>query len=334
MRSALLPLLALSLVPLVACGGGSEAGSQPRVSFITNGVDPFWDLAIAGAHAAGEEFGVEVLDFCPPTGAINEQTDRLEDDITAGVDGIAISPIDATAMVSTIDEYAEQVPVLTHDSDSPGSKRRCFIGCDNYAAGRAVGELVKKALPEGGEVVLCIGRLEQDNAQKRRQGVIDELLGREDDSTRRDPNDGPLEGGGFTVLTTLVDNFERTEALSKAEDALTSYPDLDAFVGLFAYNPPTCLEAIKNQGRVGEVQVIGFDEHRSTIQGILDGSIVGTVSQNPYQYGYESVRILKSLIDGDESVLPEGGVLRVDFAVYEKHNAQELLDLIDEIQGD
>ncbi len=56
-----------------------------------------------------------------------------------------------------------------------------YIGMDNYAAGRACGELVKQALPDGGEVMLFIGRLEQDNSKYRRQGVIDVLMDRDRD---------------------------------------------------------------------------------------------------------------------------------------------------------
>ena len=68
--------------------------------------------------------------------------------------------------------------LITNDSDAPKSKRLAFIGTNNYKAGRALGKLVKEALPEGGDVVLFVGRLEQLNARQRRQGVIDELLER------------------------------------------------------------------------------------------------------------------------------------------------------------
>ena len=57
-----------------------------------------------------------------------------------------------------------------------------YIGMDNYKAGRMCGELVKEALPDGGNVMLFIGRLEQDNSKYRRQGVIDELLDRDRDA--------------------------------------------------------------------------------------------------------------------------------------------------------
>ena len=67
------------------------------------------DLAVAGAQAAGEELGAEVLDYCPPNNSVDEQQQKLEDLLTRGVDGIAISPIDATNMVSLLDEVADKV---------------------------------------------------------------------------------------------------------------------------------------------------------------------------------------------------------------------------------
>ncbi len=78
---------------------------------------------------------------------------------------------------------------ITQDSDAPNTHRLAYVGMDNYLAGRTCGKLVKEAMPEGGEVMIFVGRLGQLNADLRRQGVIDELLDRDDDSTRRDPPD-------------------------------------------------------------------------------------------------------------------------------------------------
>ena len=52
-----------------------------------------------------------------------------------------------------------------------------------------------------------------------------------------------------------------------------------------------------------QIKIVGFDEDKNTLQGIKNGEIVGTIVQNPYKYGYESVRILASLVKGDDSVL-------------------------------
>ena len=290
---------------LVACNEDDGV----RFAFVTNGVDQFWTLAEAGTRAAAAEFGV-TCDVRKP-GVAAEQQRVLEDLVARGVDGIAVSPIDPSNQVHLINTISEAAVVITHDSDAPDSWRRCFIGVDNYRAGRMAGRLVARALPDGGTVMLFVGRLEQDNARLRRQGLIDELMGRELDPKRSDPTGKPVESDRYTVLDTRTDQFDKGAAKRNAEDALALYPDLGCMVGLFAYNTPACLEALRGAGRLGKVAVVGFDEHAETLQGVVDGHVLGTVVQDPYRYGYESVRILKGLVDGDDSVVPAGQFFEV-----------------------
>jgi len=82
-------------------------------------------------------------------------------------------------------------------------------------------------------------------------------------------------------------------------------------VGLFAYNPPLCLAALEQAGKVGEVRVVAFDEADETLRGIQDGSVFGTVVQDPYMYGYKSIEVLNALSNGDRSVLPASGFIDI-----------------------
>ena len=49
----------------------------------------------------------------------------------------------------------------------------------------------------------------------------------------------------------------------------------------------------------------------------------GTISQQPYYYGYESVRILNGLLAGDKSVLPPGGFLEVPLLEIRRANVEK-----------
>ena len=49
------------------------------------------------------------------------------------------------------------------------------------------------------------------------------------------------------------------------------------------------------------------DEHDATLAGIADGAVVGTVVQDPYLYGYESVRLLCNLARGNTASIPLPG---------------------------
>ena len=95
------------------------------------------------------------------------------------------------------------------------------------------------------------------------------------------------------------------------------------FVGLWAYNPPAILSAVKDKDLLGKVKIVGFDENDATLQGIADGHIYGTIVQNPFEFGYQSVRLMASLAKGDKSVLPKDGILYVPHRVISKEGGND-----------
>lgn len=327
-------LLFFVVFALVACGGGGEeeVAEKPQLGFVTNGVGSFWVIASKGVEAAQKDFNASAEVHMPGEG-VADQKRIVQALLARGVDGIAISPIDPDNQTDLLNEAAANSHLITHDSDAPSSNRLCFIGIDNYSAGRECGKLVKEALPNGGEIMIFVGRLEQLNARQRRQGVIDELLDRSLDPTRQDANNGVIKGEKYTILDTRTDQFDYAKAKSQVDDAIAKYPELDGVVGLFAYNPPMALKAIKEAGKAGQIQIIAFDEEDDTLQGIKDGHIYGTVVQNPYKYGYESVRILAALARGDRSVLPANGYLDVPARRITKTNVDAFWSELKQLTG-
>ena len=302
-------------------GGTNE--SAPKVAYVTNGIASFWVIAEKGAMDGGKEFNANVNVQMPANG-VEDQKRMCQDLLAQGIEGIAISPIDPDNQGDLLGEIAQHTKLITHDSDAPDSDRLCYIGMDNYTAGRMCGELVKEAMPDGGSVMIFVGRLGQANARLRRQGVIDELLDREPDSSRYDePGAGPIEGEKYTILDTRTDGFDFGKAKAQAQDAIAKYDDLGCMVGLFAYNPPLILDAVREAGKIGQIKVVAFDEEAGSLQGIKDGEVYGTVVQNPYMYGHESVRVLAALARGDESVIPEGGFIDIPARQIRKDNIDE-----------
>ena len=309
-KICLIATLIITSTFLYGCGNENTASEKINVGYVTNGISDFWVIAEKGAKDGAEAVGVDVTVRMPPEGT-SDQKRMIQDLLARGIDGIAVSPIDPANQGDILNEIARNTNYITQDSDAPDTDRKVYIGMDNYTAGRLCGKLVKEALPNGGEVMIFVGRLGQLNADQRRQGVIDELLDRSHDPTRRDPNTGPIVGEKYTILDTRTDQFDFARAKSQAEDAIAKYPEMDAMVGLFGYNPPKCLEAVKEAGKEGQIKIIAFDEEEDTLQAIKDGLMQGTIVQNPYQYGYESVRVLASLARGDESVIPENKFINI-----------------------
>ena len=304
---------------------GDSSSDRPSVAYVTNGVASFWTIAESGVKQGAEEFDADAQVLMPAEG-ISDQKRMIEDLITKGIDGIAVSPIDPANQTDILNQAAKYTNLITHDSDAPDADRLCYIGMDNYLAGRLCGDLVKEAMPDGGKLAIFIGRLEQDNARRRRQGVIDSILERSEDPSRFDPPGAEIKEGKWHIVGTYTDQFDRAQGKANAEDALSRHPDLNGMVGLFAYNPPLMLEALKQADKLGEVQVIAFDEADETLQGITDGTVYGTVVQNPFEYGRQSVKILAGLARGqslEDLGVPESGFLNIEARQIRQDNVAE-----------
>jgi ribose transport system substrate-binding protein len=169
--------------------------------------------------------------------------------------------------------------------------------------------------------MIFVGMLESLNARQRRQGVIDEVFGRPElkdvvDFQMDDPNKEQTVGKYRLWAKTYLDQPEGAKkAKENAEEAIKDMPKSGnvCMVGLWAYNPPMILSAVKDKLKDRpddrkRVKIVGFDEDKTTLQGIRDGEIHATVVQDPYNFGYESVKMLAALAKGDRSVLPANGL--------------------------
>jgi ribose transport system substrate-binding protein len=154
------------------------------------------------------------------------------------------------------------------------------------------------------------------------QGFIDGLLGRTPDPTRYDEPATVISEAGYTIVGTWTDSFDRAKAKANIEDVLIKHPDLALMTGLFEYNSTLAVEVLRQTGKQGKVQLAGFDEGADVIAGIKEGFVLGTVVQDPYGYGFESVRVLLAFTKGDMSMIPENGVINIPAKVIKKDNAE------------
>lgn len=302
-------------------GCGDKEDGKPTFALVAPSVSNFWEICQKGSEDAARELGVDT-EFLTPA-SVTDQKAKIEDLLSKGVDGIAMAPADPANQTGIINEAAARLPLITMDTDAPESDRRVFIGIDNYEAGWAAGDLVREVAPEGGEIVIFIGNVSQLNSKQRRQGLIDNLMGREKDPSRYDAPGEKIEGADYTILATLLDGVDGPKAKANAADALTKYDDLAVMVGLFDYNVPQIVEELKQAGKVGEIKVVSFDEHAGTLAAIKEGIVYGTVVQDPYQYGYKAIEVLHAVHEGKTGIIPENGVIEVPIRVIKKEEVEE-----------
>ena len=211
---------------------------------------------------------------------------------------------------------AEKTTIFCQDSDAPESKRSLYVGTDNVAAGKMAGEEVKKALPNGGKIMVFVGKADAQNAKERFEGLK-----------------AALEGSKVQIIDLRTDDTDHARAKQNAADTLTSYPDVAGMVGLWSYNGPAIINAVKEAGKVGKVKVICFDEEDDTLAGIADGSITATIVQQPFEFGYQSMMLLAKVLDGDKSVIPASKKVIIDTKVIDKSSVAEFSAKLKELRG-
>ena len=64
-----------------------------KLAFVTNNASEFWKIAAAGVHKYEKEAGVQVDIKMPPNGKTEEQNGYLENLVSQGYNGIAVSVI-------------------------------------------------------------------------------------------------------------------------------------------------------------------------------------------------------------------------------------------------
>jgi ribose transport system substrate-binding protein len=273
--------------------GGNATGSSEKklkLAFVTNNAANFWKIAEAGCHQAEKELGnVQVDVRFPSTGDTATQQQILNDLVAAGINGIAVSPIDPPNQTDFLNRIAGQTLLTCVDSDAPDSNRVCYIGTDNFAAGVEAGKLIKEVLPNGGKIVMFVGYLDAQNAKDRMGGIKKEL-----------------EGSKVQILDVRTDDADHGRALKNAEDILVKNPDIDGLVGLYSYNGPAILSAVRESGKAGKVKIVCFDEDDATLEGVAKGDIYGTVVQQPFEFGKQAMTKMVKYLGGDKDALAGG----------------------------
>jgi len=316
----LICLLAFIFAAFAGCG--SPATRAPKavktVAFITNAASDFWKIARKGTEKADTELADVTVAFkTTNTGAVEEQNGLIRDSLETGTDAIAISVIDPAAQKKVINDAAKSgVLIITQDSDAADSDRSLYLGADNRAAGRQAGELIKKALPQGGKIMVFVGKREVQNAKDRFEGLKESL-----------------QGSKVEVIDLLTDDADPSRARQNAYETLKKYPDIAGMVGLWSYNGPAILQALKPEGKAGQIKIVCFDDERATLAGIKEGSIFCTVAQQPFEYCYQSVQMAGKIMRGDRSVIPASKTILIPTVVIQRNNVDEYTKKLNQLLG-
>jgi len=285
-------------------GGGSAPQKLVKLAFISNNTSEFWKIAGAGIHKYEKEGKVQVDLKMPSGGTAESQNQILQDLAAQGYDGIAISVIAPNDQVAVLDKVAEKSNLITVDSDAPKSKRQLYIGTNNFAAGKALGERIVQLLPKGGKIAVFVGTFAAENATQRLKGI-----------------ESAIAGHNIEIADKREDNTDRAKARSNVEDIVNAHHDLSMVVGLYNYNGPAIAAALDGLGKRGKILAAVFDEDDGTLDGIETGAIQATVVQKPFMFGYLASKWMHELAtkgDAAKATLPADHTIDTGVDVIDK----------------
>ncbi len=322
MKTSIQPKIVFSLVliaALVSCASPTKPPKAVKtVAFITNTTSDFWKIARKGCEKADAELGDVTVAFrTTNTGTIEDQNLLIRQALDRDdADAITVSPIDPAAQKKVINDAAKRALVITQDSDAPDTDRALYLGADNRAAGRESGELIKKALPQGGKIMVFVGKREAQNAQARFEGLKESL-----------------QGSNVQIIDLMTDDANPANARDNAYQTLKKYPDIAGMVGLWSYNGPSIVQALRPEGKLNTIKIVCFDDERETLAAIKEGTIFGTVAQQPFEYGYEAVKAAEKILKGDRSVIPGNKTIFIPTVVVQRNNVDDYSKKLDQLLG-
>lgn len=242
-------------------------------------------MGIEGARKFLKDFGTEVITERCETELPGEFAEKVDALIKQGAQGIAICSKNHPIIAEKINQTAkDEIPVITYNSDIPGTKRLCFVGEDIRRSGKVAGELMSKCIPAGAKVLAAVGNLEFDGHKQRLQGFLDQM-----------------KKNGFAAPNIEIVQTYNDYSLSykKVAETLEKIPDL-AGIYMANHSVTACAEAVSNAEKEGKIRVISHDTTEETRRLLKQGSVDFVIEQDLYTQGYQPLILLYNLIEKGE----------------------------------
>jgi ribose transport system substrate-binding protein len=258
---------------------GKDLAKLNQAMVVNVAVD-YWNAGKIGFNKGLADLKTKGVYQAPANGRLDQQLSIIQTLRGRGITGLSVSAIDPTAIKAPITSAKKAgVPVLAIDSPLPKEDGAdLYLGTPNYQAGQKAGEAMKEALGGKGQVVVLVGSLTASNAVQRIQGFED-----------------AVKGSGIKVVQKLSDGMDASKALSNAQTAFQTNPNINGLYGVYSYDGPSAGQAVQAAGKSGKIKIVSDDSDPQTLKFVNSGVIQATVVQQPYQQGYTGAYLLAAL---------------------------------------
>ena len=314
-RTAQALALALGLVGTAAFGPAALAQEKPKVALVMKSLaNEFFRTMEDGAKAHQKAHASE---YTLLTNGIKDETDTaaqikmVEQMAAQRINALVIAPADSKALVPVIKTAVDRgIVVINIDNqlDAAALKEKNlkvpFVGPDNRAGAKLVGDYLAKQLQTGDKVGIIEGVSTTFNAQQRTLGFQD-----------------AMKASGMNVVAVQSGQWEIDKGNTVAAGMLREHPDLKA---LLAGNDSMALgavAAVRASGRTGKVQVVGYDNISAIKPMLKDGRVLATADQFAAQQAVFGIETALKALAEKKTGADLAEVIRTDVVLVTKDSS-------------
>lgn len=273
-------------------GGTEEEASGSGEDVIKIGVsianydDTFLMYMKDGMEAYAEDLGAEVeVTYVDAKEDSATQIGQVENFITQGMDSIVVVPVNTQSTQPITDAAAESGTNLVYVNRLPANLPDdvVFVGSDSIKAGTLQMEYLAEQLGGEGNVVIMMGKLDNEASISRTEGVK-QVAAEYDD---------------INVTKEQTANWMRAEAMTLMENWISSGDQIDAVAANNDDMALGAIEALKSAGMEADVLVGGVDATPDAMNSIESGELDVTVFQDAEGQGSGSIDAAYKMAQGE-----------------------------------
>lgn len=269
-------------VAFLMASGAEETSASSKGSIglsVSTQNNPFFVTLVEGAEEQAKALDLD-LTVVDAGDDVVKQINDIDDLVSKNVKVIIVNPVDSDAVAPAVRlAKAAGIKVIAVDRAVNGESVSCQIASDNVMGARLGGEYMVKLIGDGAKVAELEGVLGASATIDRGEGFHQ-----------------AANAANFDIVARQTANFNRAEGLNVTENILQAHPDI---VGIFAHNDEMALGAAKAVASSGkDIVIVGFDATDDGLAAVKDGSMAGTVAQQPGLMGKQAVDVALDLING------------------------------------
>ena len=229
------------------------------------------------------ELGVKTIVLNGANDSAKDVT-NMENLLSAGVNIVLYNPVDSDAAAAVAQMAIDKgVQIISLDRGVNGAEVVSHIASDNVYGGRIATEKLIELLGGKGVLAEIQGMAGASAANDRHQGFVEAV---------------EAAGEGIEVADSQIGDWDTTKAMGILENMLTARPDIQA---VFAANDNMAIGAVQAAQQAGraDIFIIGFDAEQVALDAIEQGTMYGTIQQQPALMGELGVETAIKFLNGE-----------------------------------